>query len=404
MSKFTIDNQLLLSRLNEMRKIIPENSIKPIDEYVLFDYNGKGLTVTANGNNIEMTATLGVLTGDGEAFCTSVPADTLIKTLSLFDNKDTMFSYEWYQREEDKVEVATLIVESGEGSDYRLNCETKDNFPVMTCGKATSRLRADASFIKSAFTTAYTFIDQSENSGTLLPGLQGICMEAIKGGEYIQVTGASRVSGCRIQFYGEDVVDQWEKVLIPRLFGEIVLKTIVDSDTLTIEHDGRTMSVPGSMFNIKCVLMEATFPSMDAIFAQRDQCTSLVMDRENFAKALKRLKHYNDKGRELFMEIRSNEIYMRATSALTGNEGEERLFMETPMEMQIGMNIHGMINTLSRIEAHNVKFYYFQPSVAFFVVPDYGDDGGKPYSAQFIIMPCTFIGQAKTSSTKSKKK
>lgn len=382
--KFFVDNQLLKNRLEEIKKIMPENPIIPIEEYVMFIYKENTLTIKANGRAMELMTDL-VVEGDQEAFSTCVRIDVLVKTISLFKNKDTFFEFST------DGQLHTLEMKSGKGSAFKLSCEDPISYPTMKVGECSSKLRVDAAYMKTAFATAFSFVETNDNSLMMMPGSAGINIDVVEGGQYIRVTSASKVSGCRIQFYGEDIVTSWEPVLIPALFGEIVAKTIADMETVTMQHDGRVLHIPGVLFDIKVLLLETKFPNMNSIFAQQNTCVSASIDRDDLVRAIKRLRNYNDKNRDLFMDIKEDHIYMSASSALYGNEGEEKLFVDMPKAMPIGMNIHAVINVLSKIDSPNIRFYYHSPKIAFFVTPDIDDS--SVYKSQFIIMPFFVLGK-----------
>lgn len=382
--RFKIENTLIVSRLQKLQKIIPEKSIIPIDQYVLFEYrDGKELVITGIGSGVSLQCEL-IAYGNG-SFTAAVPFRALLKTIALFSNKETDFAFKAMSGGRGE-----LHVKSGRGSGYKFSCEDPGLYPSMKMGEPTSHLQVDSNYLKRVFGVAGSFIEDP-NSPIMNQNMQGINMSAH--GEYIEVTASTRQAGYRSRFYACDIVKSFDTVLLPRILGEIASEVMNDNEDIKVYHDGNVLHMPGQLFDIKCSLTEFKFPYMDGIFGQREHCHCVVFDKDELSRAIRRLKIHNDEHKELVMDIKKDRVTMSASSELYGNEGEEVFEKDMPVEGQICMNLYATLNALSKIETNNIRFYYLAPNIAYFITPDFGDAESSAYQSSFILMPIIHLAK-----------
>jgi DNA polymerase-3 subunit beta len=127
--------------------------------------------------------------------------------------------------------------------------------------------------------------------------------------------------------------------------------------------------------------LDFTFLDFGSVLNQMQACKNkIVVSRENFLKALKRISIISNENKTVWITFKQNSILIDGNNPVYG-KGSEQIVADCNIESVIGMNAIFLIEALSVMDSQNVVFSFKDSESAIFVQPE----GDNSYKA--LIMP-----------------
>lgn len=190
--------------------------------------------------------------------------------------------------------------------------------------------------------------------------------------------------------YGEFPVDQSAKVLIPKQALTPLVKSLEQSETITLIADTQRISVQSSDGGIKLttVCIDGNYPNYESVIPKNNK-HQLLIDRQELNTTLRRISLFSAEGSNLAILRKDGEhVILNASDEGYGRNADEHVAIVNdesttlPDGFQIGFKIATMQLLLGCISSDNVMLEVGEPNSAMLLKED-----AKVSSVTLLIMP-----------------
>jgi len=371
---FIIPSRELLNRLIEMGGLISNKPALPVLENFLFDIKDKKLTIYSTDMETSMVSSLPVEASEDIKF--AIPGKMLQDVLRSLPDQPLTF----------KVDPKTFRVEViRDNSDYKIAGTSADDYPKMQDKVADNGIKIPANILSRAITkTAF-----ATSSDELRVNLNGINLDFKEDRLIFVATDSNRL----VRFTRTDIKPGFEaSIIIPKKPMNLLSKSLPEDDSeVSVEFNKNTIYFSYGDTELSCRLIAATYPQYEQVIPSENN-KELSVDRGNFYDSISRVSLFANKAtQQIRLNIKGNELDMRAEDLEMANEGKETLACNFNGEdLEIGFNARFLKDIISAVDSDEVILKLSEPNRAGLILPSENETNED---ITMLIMPM-MLGQS----------
>ncbi len=292
--KFVVSSTSLSARLQAVSKVITPKNEMPIRGNILFQVEGKRLTLTASDDNNTVKAELEIESGDGD-FAFTVPAPYLLEIMGKFPEIPLTFD----------VGDLNKIQLTSENGKYQLVGTPADEYPQMKAMNAPSTFTMPPETLFRAISKTVFATAESD----LRPIMSGICFSL--NGEKLEC--GTTDSQQLVRYINTGTKGEEATFVLPRKPAGI-LKDILskEKDDVKITFDENSACFALSSYTLICRLLEGKYPNLNSVIPN-EAPNKLTVDTESFISAINRVAVCSDSATHLIkLDLKPTEMTISA--------------------------------------------------------------------------------------------
>ncbi|MGF1546967.1 MAG: DNA polymerase III subunit beta [Thiotrichales bacterium] len=363
-TKFKIERNELLICLQRVMGAVEKRNTMPALAHVLCEVDANRLAVT--GTDLEIMLRTRSDQGNGDTFSTLLPGRKLLDICkSLADGAAITLT-----KEDGRVTVA-----SGR-SRFSLACLSAVDFPILeTSSEAVAVTLATKEFSAVLAHTAFAMANQDVRYY-----LNGLLIKVEPALLTVVATDGHRLSINQID--GQFDVGEAHQVIVPRK-GVLELQKLLPelSEEVTLQLTPQHVRVESPTIEFTSKLIDARFPDYERVIPI-DLPHRLTVEKKLLKDALQRVSILsNERYRGVRLALCDNQAKLEANNT-EQEQAEETLLVDYQGEsMEVGFNVHYLLDVLNVVEADEVIIDLKDPSSSILV----SDPAAK--GSRYVIMP-----------------
>lgn len=367
--KFIVSSSKLLKQLQTIGGVINSSNTLPILDNILFEIDGKNLTISASDLETTMSTTLEIEADSNGTV--AIPARLLLDTLKTFPEQPLTFLIDG---EKNNVEI------SSDQGKYALAYQNGDEFPKAPVIESSSTAIIPSKVIaiginKTIFATG---------NDDLRPVMSGVFCKFSEAGLTLVSTDAHKL----VRYSRHDVKsDQAAEFILPKKPLNI-LKSILTSyeEEVTIEYNETNAKFSFGSIVLTCRLIDGKYPNYNAVIPQENP-NKLTIDRQSFLNSVKRVSIFSNKTtHQIRLKIAGNEMHISAEDLDFSNKADERLSCQYQgSDIEIGFNSRFLMEMISNLETEQIQLEMSAPNRAGILLPESNEEDNE--DILMLVMP-----------------
>ncbi len=350
--KFIVSSTLLANNLQAVSKVIIGKNAMPIRENILFEIQGKGLTLTASDEDNTIKAKLEVNSADGD-FSFTVPSRHLLEIIGKFPEMPLTFDVS-------DLNKIQLISETGK---YQLVGTSADEYPQMKVMVDTASFTiAGSTLLRAVSKTLFATADNE-----LRPIMNGICFVLSADGLVCAATDSHQL----VRYTNSEATGEEAIFVLPKKPASL-LKNILPKEKgdVIVTFDDNSACFSLSSYTIVCRLIEGKYPNFNAVIP-KENSNKLSIDKSAFASAINRVAVCSNQASHLIkLDINADQMTLSAQDYDFSTFATETVvcqFEGTPMA--VGLKAPFLLEILNNLDSEEVVIELSDPSRAVLILP-----------------------------------
>lgn len=369
--QFEISREALLKPCQRVLGAVEKRNTMPILGNVLLVVKNQLLSITGTDLEIEMVARV-PLSEPAEDGAITVPARKLVDICkALPDGAKVVLK---------ATEPTKAKLQAGK-SRFSLACLPCENFPTMDEGPGTLEFSLGQKHLRHLLDSVSYAMAQQDSRYYL----NGMLLEIMPSQFRVVAADGHRLAVATIEHQKEFVSPA--SIIIPR-------KAVLELQRLFAEGEDEVGIVVGEnhlsamtpQFSFTTKLIDGAFPDFRRVLPKGEGRIALV-DRELLKQALVRIAVLlNEKRQGVGLNFQKNKLHMGATNT-EHDEGEEELEIQFEADpIEIGFNVHYLIEYLSHMKCKTIKITLTEPEQS--VLLESNDEAASESSSElYVVMP-----------------
>jgi DNA polymerase-3 subunit beta len=367
--KFNIPSKLLLTHLSAVSKVVnSKNAISILDNF-LFALDGEKLVVTGSDQETTLTTNVAVSEAEGSGKF-AVNVKNLLDLLKELPDQPLTFEIN-----DDNFEI-NIFYQNGKFNFIGIN---GDEFPQKEASiEETLSFSIPAEEVIKGISHSIFAVGTED----LRPVMMGILWD-IKPDE---ITFVASDTHKLVRYRDMRVKPGMETNFILPTKPANILSTILvkEEGDVAITLDPKSATFVTGEYTLNCRFVNGKYPNYNSVIP-KDNPYKVVIDRVSLLNAIRRVSVFASVGGLVKIEVRANELYLKAQDVDFSTWAEETVPCEyTGEQMTIGFNDDKIIEILNNIEADTVDVQLSDPSRPGIFVPS-AQEEGEDYLA--LLMP-----------------
>ncbi|MBR6177268.1 MAG: DNA polymerase III subunit beta [Bacteroidales bacterium] len=354
--KFVVSSTELLSRLQNVSRVISNKSTIPALLNFLFEINNGTLTITASDLETTMRTQMTLDNVDGEGRI-AIEAKRLTDILKEFPEQPLIFEINL------ETKAVDILSENGKYSVLGQNADEYPNMPQLDESQTLTVNIPGEVLLKGINKTLFATSDDE-----LRPVMTGIFMLFNAEGTTFVASDAHKL----VRFKRNDVTASSEASFILPKKPAGMLKNILGKEVgeIKLQFDDKNAHFTMSDYEMICRLLEGQYPKYESVIP-KDNPNRLTINRADLATTLKRVSVFANQASNLIkFELTANQVTVSAQDIDFSISAYEHINGQYDgEEMGIGFKSAFMFDILQAIESENVVVAMSDPSRACLVFP-----------------------------------
>ena len=288
---FEIKNNLLLSALKNLNRVVPQRSTLPILSNVLFTSDGERLRLRST--DLEVSLEFSLSAKVHEPFNIAIPASKILSVCSSLKEETLKFSLDG-----SKVEIRT------EFGEYSIMGQNADEFPAETVLTKSNKISFSSEKIKKLID--YTI--SSTSNDDLKPSLQGVLFDISESKTTLVSTDGHKLS--KIEY--DQTNSLIEKIIIPTKFLKLLQSFLIDNKNTDIIISENHVQAYFGNIKLSSRLINDQYPDYQKVIPKNNE-NEIVVNTQEFINSLKRVSVFsNKKTKQAVLKIEDNKILIKA--------------------------------------------------------------------------------------------
>ena len=350
--KFSIDKTALLTKLQLLSKAIPSRSILPIIGSALFTCKNNNLKIRAT--DLEISISLDCNIKEGENGCIAIPVGKLLEITNVLPNTNINFTVS---------DIGKVNIECNSGK-YTIMGQSKEEFPAEQIIENSKKLIVSAEELKDIIiNTSY-----AASRDDLKPVLQGVLFQIEKEAIVTVATDGHRL--VKLEKKHLHSLDYTGQVVVPIKFLSILTSQMEDEGEITLLIGEDHVQVQLENVIITTRIIKDPYPDYEGVIP-KDNTKTLVINREDFSEAIKRVSIFSNKSsRQVALELSENTVTISTEDPENITTGKETLDCDYDGEpMTIGYNALYLKEVLQHQNSDEIKIMLKSPLNAGLFIP-----------------------------------
>lgn len=350
--KFSIQSNELQRALSVVNGVIPSKSTLPILENFLFELAKDSLTITATDLDTSISITIEAKSPSSGKII--IPAKRLIETVRALSNTEITINSE---PDSNKILMKT------ENGEYKLSCESSDNYPSISSFKATDEIKMSNDTLKRLIAKTSFAVSSDE----LRPAMMGVLLQMKKNEIRGVATDGHRL--VRMVNTGFSAGKLEREIIIPSKALSLALKSFENSDTTIALSDTHIQFSIGSVTLISRMI-EEKYPNYESVIPI-DNDKKLIVDKDQLIASVRRTALYaSSTTHQVRFSLKKGSMTVSAEDIDFGSEAKETLACDyTSDPMEIGFNASYIVDILSHIDTNEALIMLSTPTRACIIKP-----------------------------------
>lgn len=366
---FVITRETLSSALQTIAGVVERNPTLAILSNLLLENSDKGLRLTVQDEEMQLTTTI---EGDfGEAGSTTLPVRKLlyIAADALRAKNELTFSFAEGQ--------ATIV--SGR-SRFVLATLPTDEFPQIELEKGDTAFAIEQGLLKALLEKTTFAMAQQD----IRYYLNGLLLEAQPDRLRAVATDGHRLAWAEAELALP--VKEAKQLIIPRKGAMELSKLLMDSDAeASIRMTENHICVDLGQHVFVSKLIDGRFPDYARVVPEQGE-TPVVAEREALLGALKCANFISITEKTSGVRVSLSKDTLRAVGSNDLEEGEDEIDVEyAGDEMELGFNVTYLKDAVEHIRTDSVNITVSSPKSGCLLVPHVPNGGGS--DAKYVVMP-----------------
>lgn len=350
--RFIVTSSVLLKQLQQISGVTSSSTVLPILENFLFVISKNKLTVMATDLETYMKVEIDADASDQGKIC--IPAKILLDTLKNIPDQPLTFTVD---------DGYSIEITSNSGR-YKVMGENPDNFPKEPDHSDSDIFKLPSRLLLRAINKSLFAISTDD----LRPAMNGVYLEMEDDGLLFVATDAHKL----VKYKRTDVgTKSTNSVILPKKPLNI-LKTILSDtqDEITAGYNEKHFYIDNNVISMSFRLIDARFPDYRVVIP-KDNPYKLIVDRQSFQGALRRVSIYSNKStNQVVLTISGSELQLHSQDIDFSHESSERMPCQYDGEdMQIAFNAKSLIDMLAVTETEEVILELSSPTKAGILKP-----------------------------------
>ena len=368
---FVINRETLSSALQTIIGVVERNPTPAILANLLLENSDKGLRLTAQDEEMQLTTTV---EGDfGEAGSTTLPARKLLDiALSLEPEKEDELTFSFAEEGQ-----ATIV--SGR-SRFVLATLPADEFPQIELEKGDIALAIQQGLLKALLEKTTFAMAQQD----IRYYLNGLLLEAQPDRLRTVATDGHRLAWAETEFALP--VKEAKQLIIPRKGAQELSKLLMDSDAeAAIRMTESHICVDLGQHVFVSKLIDGRFPDYARVVPEQGE-TPVVAKREDLEKALNKATRVLSTEKSNGIRVSLSKDTLRAVGRSDSDEAATAIDVEyAGDEMELGFKAAYLREAVNHIRTDSVNITVSSPKSGCLLVPHAPNGGGS--DAKYVVMP-----------------
>jgi len=345
--KFTCSRDLILKEISVAQEIISSRNSLSILSNVLLSVSDNTLLIRATDLKVSFETKIPV--DEQESGGTTVFCDKLLGILRNLPDGEIEFE----TQEEDKLVIHPVFGKI----DFRLKCIASDKFPEIEVAPEDAFFQISQSdFIEMVTQTVFAVSDDETRYF-----MNGVYME--KNDEKIIMVATD---GRRLSFISkipEDSIPNFKGVIIPPKVLNLVKKQLSAQGQLSMAITDKQVFFEFDNQKLSSALIEGQFPNYQRVIPEKQE-TSVLIDRNKFNEALKRVSLMIEKSRRVIVQLQTGSITIMSEETEIGLGKEEISCNYEGPESKIALNFQYINDPLKVIESEFISIDFTETNKA----------------------------------------
>lgn len=358
--RFKVSSTELLSRLQSISRVIGSKTPLPILDDFLFDLDGEGkLKVTASDVETRLVTSVEIMEWEGSGLF-AISAKILLDSLKELPEQPICFEID-----DNNLEVIILF-QNGKYNFIGMNGEAYPEQKPMKEDADTISIKSQtliSSISRSLFAIGEDELRPVMNG--VLFDLQddGLTFVASDGFKLVRLKNTTVKSEGKASF----IMPKKPASLLKNLLGR-------DDEMVEIKFDENCAKVSCSSFEMVCRLIEGRYPNYNSVIPN-DNPFKVVIDRESFLRALKRVSVFSQSNSLVKLHIKDGEMIITAQDIDFSTSAEEKVVCQYDgSELGIGFKATYLIDMLNNISSDSVILALADASRAGLIIPTVNEE------------------------------
>ncbi len=354
--KFIVSRDVLYRNLSAVSGVMSSNSSMAILDNVLMTIEGSKLKLTASDTESTMQAVIDLTDVEGEG-SVAVPAKLLTETLKLIPETPINF----FINEEAK----TVNFKAANG-DYDAPCYDGNEYPQIGEIADASSFDIDSSVLQRAISKTLFATGTDE----LRPNMMGVFCELNEEGVTFVATDAHKL----VRYRNDQVtLPEPASFILPKKpisHLKNILSSVNENVHVKFSKENNHISFSFGNFVLYSILKEGKYPKYEQVIPV-DNPKSLVIDRDEFLKSIKRVGIYSNQSTfQIRVSLSENGTTITAEDIDFSNKAIENVTGEyTGEAMEIGFNSRFLREMLENLDSQQIRLEMSEPSRAALLLP-----------------------------------
>ena len=350
--KFSIDKNILLAKLQLLSKAIPSRSTLPIIGSALFTYKNNTLNIRAT--DLEISLSLNCNIKKGEEGSVAIPLGKLLEITNVLPETNICFTVS---------DIGKVNIECNYGK-YTIMGQQHEEFPSEQIIEKNKEFIVSAKELKDIIkNTTY-----AASKDDLKPILQGVLFQIEKEGIVSVATDGHRL--VKLEKKHIHSLNYTGNIVVPIKFLSLLISQLKEEGDVSMLIGNNHIQVQLEETTINTRIIKDPYPDYEGVIP-KDNTKTLIVNRESFAEAIKRVSIFSNKlSRQVALELSENSIIISTEDPENITTGKETLDCDYDGEpMTIGYNAFYLKEVLQHQSSDEIKIMLKSPLNAGLFIP-----------------------------------
>ena len=359
--KFSIEKNILLTKLQLLSKAIPSRTTLPIIGSALFTYKKNTLNIRAT--DLEISINLNCKIEKGEDGSVAIPLGKLLEITNVLPETNISFTVS---------DIGKVKIECNYGQ-YTIMGQQHEEFPSEQIIEKNKEFIVSAKELKDIIiNTTY-----AASKDDLKPVLQGVLFQIEKEGIVSVATDGHRL--VKLEKKHIHSLNYTGNIVVPIKFLSLLISQLKEEGDVSMLIGNNHIQVQLEEVTITTRIIKDPYPDYEGVIP-KDNTKTLIVNRDSFTEAIKRVSIFSNKlSRQVALELSENSIIISTEDPENITTGKETLDCDYDGEpMTIGYNAFYLKEVLQHQSSDEIKIMLKSPlNAGLFIPMNQKDDDNK---------------------------
>lgn len=372
--KFIVNSQLFSKQLQAMSSVLTNNNTVPIITCILFQMEGKTLSMRATDLETTVVSTLELETASDDGVKeVAIPAKLLLDYVKTLNDAPITISVD----NNFGVDLAC-----GDGK-FGLAGQNGATFPTLPPVEDTSSTTIMASALVSSINKTLFAASTDE----MRQQMSGIFFDFTTEKMTVVATDAHKL----VRYRRTDVkASEDVSFIVPKKPLNVVKNIIAGNKEdveVSMEYNTTNVSFSFANFRVVCRLVDGRYPNYE-LAIPKDNPNHLVVDRAELMTALRRVSLFSNKAtQQVRFTLVDQELTISAEDIEFSNNGRDKVACHYEGNaMEIGFSAKFLLEMLNNLDTERIRIEMSHPNMAGIIYPQIDEESETPNPEDLLML------------------